>query len=263
MQLKSYLRGLGCGLFISAVLMGIAVSYSKKTLSDEEIKIRAAELGMVEEDSLLLKPSGTDEKSPVIEVNTGEEEAPADKDNDTGTDIKTEIKAETGDEEKTDIKAETGNEEKNDTASATEDEEKSDIASAAEDEEKSDITSATVDEEKKDIKTGTGDEPADEMQGAEDIKDEDRLAAMGMNDDPTDPDIANVRTGSYTLEISKGTSSDGVARLLEKGNVIEDASDFDNYLCRNNYDKKIHHGIFKIPEGAGYEEIAKIITRSN
>jgi hypothetical protein len=127
--------------------------------------------------------------------------------------------------------------------------------------------------------------------------DEDRHAAMGMNsssegdtekteketqtagisEDETgnkdktgnkgnDPEDNNVRItekkDTYTLEISKGTSSDGVARLLKQSGLIDDSADFDSYLCKNGYDKRIQNGVFKIPSGAGYEEIAKIITRS-
>ncbi|MCR5407328.1 MAG: hypothetical protein K6E88_11145, partial [Lachnospiraceae bacterium] len=55
MRLKGYLRGLGAGIFISAVLMGIATS-GKGTMTDAEVKERAAALGMVEEDALLVKP---------------------------------------------------------------------------------------------------------------------------------------------------------------------------------------------------------------
>ena len=54
MQLKSYLRGLGTGIFISAVLMGIALSFSKTpTMSDDEIRERALKLGMVEENKII------------------------------------------------------------------------------------------------------------------------------------------------------------------------------------------------------------------
>ena len=46
MKLKYYLRGLGIGIIVTAVIMGIVSG--KKTLSDREIKERAATLGMVE-----------------------------------------------------------------------------------------------------------------------------------------------------------------------------------------------------------------------
>ena len=53
MKLKYYLRGLGIGIFVTALIMGIALG-SKRELTDTEIKERAAKLGMVEESDVLL-----------------------------------------------------------------------------------------------------------------------------------------------------------------------------------------------------------------
>jgi len=51
MRLKYYLKGIGVGLIIAALLMGIATRDSA-TMTDEEIKVRAKELGMVEQKTL-------------------------------------------------------------------------------------------------------------------------------------------------------------------------------------------------------------------
>jgi len=53
MNLKYYLRGLGIGIIVTAVIMSIAGKDSKESLSDAEIRARAAQLGMVEESGLL------------------------------------------------------------------------------------------------------------------------------------------------------------------------------------------------------------------
>lgn len=49
MSLKHYLRGLGIGILVTAVISGFS---GEEELSDAEIKIRAARLGMVEESRL-------------------------------------------------------------------------------------------------------------------------------------------------------------------------------------------------------------------
>ncbi len=46
MKLKYYLRGLGIGILVTAVIMGIASG--KRQMTDEEVRARAKELGMVE-----------------------------------------------------------------------------------------------------------------------------------------------------------------------------------------------------------------------
>lgn len=48
MKLRYYMRGLGIGIIVTAVLMGISLGGTKEKLSDEEIRERARQLGMVE-----------------------------------------------------------------------------------------------------------------------------------------------------------------------------------------------------------------------
>ena len=48
MKLKYYLRGLGIGIVVTALIMHFALGGEKETMTDEEIKARAAQLGMVE-----------------------------------------------------------------------------------------------------------------------------------------------------------------------------------------------------------------------
>ena len=53
MKLKYYLRGLGIGILVTALIMGF-ITKDNRPLTDAEIKAAAAELGMVESDSLRL-----------------------------------------------------------------------------------------------------------------------------------------------------------------------------------------------------------------
>ncbi|MGN1147470.1 MAG: hypothetical protein ACI4TB_03545 [Lachnospiraceae bacterium] len=69
MKLKYYLRGLGIGILVTAIIMGIAAG-KKEQMTDEEIKARARELGMVE--SMVLSDIAT---TPPVE-NTEPEETP-------------------------------------------------------------------------------------------------------------------------------------------------------------------------------------------
>lgn len=61
MKLKFYLRGLGIGIVVTALIMGIAKK-DKLPLTDAEIKAAAAKLGMVESDSLRLTDLDQDGK---------------------------------------------------------------------------------------------------------------------------------------------------------------------------------------------------------
>ncbi len=52
MNLKYYLRGLGLGIVMTAIIMGIASPAKKETLTDKEIIGKAKELGMIDDTEL-------------------------------------------------------------------------------------------------------------------------------------------------------------------------------------------------------------------
>ncbi|MCR5602272.1 MAG: hypothetical protein K6G27_01060 [Lachnospiraceae bacterium] len=249
MQLKSYLRGFGCGLFISAVLMGIAMSYSRKTMTDEEVKLRAAELGMVEEDSVLVRPSADSTPTPVVQLNPDPVEQ---------TEKVTVPSDTTGSKttETEEVKEDTENQNAADKADPYENEDRlaamgMNASSSSDNEE---AKEETKEEEKEEAKAEVKEEAKEE------VKEEVQQEVKQEAEEEAKEDTKSTET--YTLEISKGASSPGVAGLLQKSGLVDNAADFDDYLCKNGYDKRIQNGVFKIPAGAGYEEIAKIITRS-
>ncbi len=242
MRLKGYLRGLGAGIFISAVLMGIATS-GKGTMTDAEVKERAAALGMVEEDALLVKPK-LEETIPELPADDGKNDDKDREDDASAPDVE--------------IKPEEKAEEKKEEAAKEKTEETPVDASA----DKTEVKTEDKTEDKTEVKTEDKTEnKTEDDQEAEDIRAKEDIAMGGQNDNAAPAEPAS--TDSFTLQIASGTTSFTVAKLLQKGGVIDDAADFDDYLCDNHYDNKINHGVFKIPAGAGYEEIAKIITGRN
>lgn len=50
MKLKYYLRGMGIGVIVTTIIMAIALERKPESLTDAQIKERAKELGMVEEE---------------------------------------------------------------------------------------------------------------------------------------------------------------------------------------------------------------------
>jgi len=82
MKLKSYLRGLGLGILITAIIFCI-LPKEKESLTDEEICARALQLGMVKSDSITLadvqgkKESQADEQEavkPTIEFDVAQKQ---------------------------------------------------------------------------------------------------------------------------------------------------------------------------------------------
>lgn len=52
MKLRYYLRGVGTGILVTAIIMGIALGGQNNSMTEEQIKEKAKELGMVEESLL-------------------------------------------------------------------------------------------------------------------------------------------------------------------------------------------------------------------
>lgn len=71
-------------------------------------------------------------------------------------------------------------------------------------------------------------------------------------------------TGTDTvITVKSGDSSLSVAKACEKAGLVESAAEFDDFMCKNGYDRKISTGTYTIPAGASETDIAKIVTRSN
>ena len=65
---------------------------------------------------------------------------------------------------------------------------------------------------------------------------------------------------SYVLKVTSKTISRDVAKKLEANGIIDDAEDFNDYLCENDYASNIQNGKFTLKSNMSYKEIAEIIT---
>lgn len=234
MEKKYYLRGLGLGIIVTAVIMGIALSggTKKREMTDEEVIARAKELGMTE-DTRLLEPSSEEEG----ETETEEEDAAA---ADTPVKLDVAVKPEAELEEK---KAETPEDSAGaDAAAKTEQKPTVDTPEPVQT-----TTSAATTETKPKADTNEMNKQDDEEKPAQAKTEEnsDALPASG---------------GTKSITIVSGDSSYTVAKKLETTGVVSSASSYDTYLCEHGYDKKLRPGTFQIPAGATEEQIAKIVT---
>ena len=226
MERKYYLRGLGLGIAVTAIIMGIATS-GKQTMTDEEVMARAKKLGMVE--NTVLADTQPEEIEPEADVNMANagntaEEAAAEEKHDVAEETK---------KEETDVQ------QKEDTATETWKEE-TDVQQK-EDTEEETKKAEIVPQQKQDAKEETKktETPTDKKQNAtEDIT----TAAV------------------KTITVNSGDGSYTVARKLAEAGVVTSAENFDTYLCQNGYDKKLRTGTFSIPADASDEQIARIVT---
>ena len=235
--LKYYLRALGIGIIVTALLMGFSQK-GQARMTDEEIRQRAAQLGMTESQGVLAElataPSesgSTDNLLPPVEDPAGigtEPASTAEPAEEPGTGTEPASTAEPTEEPGTGTEPASTAEPTEEPGTGTE------PASTAEPTEE----------------PGTGTEPTSTSEPAEE---------PGTDSAPTSSpapagDVA-------TLVVTRGESSVTVSKNLEALGLVEDYWAFDRYLCENGYDHSISTGTYEIPMGLTGEEIARIICK--
>lgn len=229
MNLKYYLRGLGIGIVVTAVIMGIAFGGRKQELSNEEIKERARALGMTEESTVLADAAGSLQAELQKEQ---EEEASA----------------------PTSEPAPSAAPEAAGTPSATPEAASTPAASATPEA----VSTPSI------APTPAQQEPSAAPTPAATSKPTPAptpLAAASPAPEPAQSDGDSQNTGTVTIQINSGDGSLTVSRKLEQAGLVSSAAEFDLYLCENGYDKRLNVGTFEIPANAGNEQIAKILAR--
>ena len=80
---------------------------------------------------------------------------------------------------------------------------------------------------------------------------------------PTAKPTTDTTRGTRTFTVRGGLLSSSVAREMKQAGIIKDADAFDEYLEKSGMARNVRAGQYKIPIGASYEEIARIITRQD
>ena len=241
MERRYYLRGLGVGIAVTAVIMGVMTSRDAK-MTDREVIARAKELGMVESTVLL------DEND---EASNGEEGADAD--NETEEEAGAAGEDPAGDGTVPDAGEEAGGKDADEavdvTGTGVEDDQSG--REAGDRTENEDTDEPDADDAGKQVTADNGQAPesAEEDAGQEDkVTSEEETKAL----------ITSAAVKKIT--VNSGDGSHTVAQKLADAGVIISAQSFDDYLCRYGYDKKLRTGTFSIPADASDEQIARIVT---
>lgn len=221
MNLKYYLRGLGLGIVMTAVIMGITTHGKSESLTEKEIVEKAKELGMIEEEQLeeylekaraeteervreeIAKESAAAVAAPVME--SGKEGASAGQEGISSQDM-------------------------------------------------SDSRNVSAGQETQDMSVREGEPEAVRETGDGTDREEDlnRREMSEREENSAEEIVFTVKRGETPYSIGK--------RLEEEGLLPEDAN-FDRFMVDNGYDTKVVASEYRIPAGADMETIAKIITK--
>ena len=218
MKLKYYLRGLGIGIVVTAII----ISFTKKPeeLTDAEIKMRAAQLGMVEESVLADIQKDNDLVKETMDKVDFAESMP---ESESAVDV-----------ENTDDVQNVGEETVNIEDTVTEPEQ--DTENNGEE-----IVNTEETENSEESITS----PEEKTENTEET---------------TNPEVENEQVESYiVISIRSGNGSEVVSQRLFEAGLINSASEYNKYLVKNGYDRKLRVGEHEIPVGATEEEMAKIL----
>ena len=225
MKLKYYLRGLGIGIVVTAIIMSI--TNKPQELTDAQIKMRAMELGMVEESVLADLQAKEDADVETVEDILNQHAQEKEENLEEVSNVEAEME-ETAEEDNTTTEAVDEN--------ATEDATTLETEEAIEEQ-------PVVDNEVEEIV----EEPVVEVTESEE------------NNVPEDS-ISEEVVESYTIiKVEKGNGSEIVSKRLYEAGLVESAIEYNQFLVKNGYDRRLSVGNHEIPAGATEEEMARIL----
>lgn len=257
MKLRYYMRGLGIGIFVTAILMAVTIHGKTERLTDEQIIERAEALGME------MKYS-SDVLADTVSENTAEDTKPAE--------LPDQVKEETSLANRLAAEEKTGNpllagagvdssadEQDNNAADTAQQDIYHEDPDAAE---RTEAKTDTTDRKEQTQDGSVQENAAGEKNTAQNVSADAKAAGQdeGVAGETSAADTQTVTGAAKQITVSSGDGSDTVARKLYEAGLISDASAYDRYLCQNGYDKKICTGVKTIPAGATEAEIAQILT---
>lgn len=257
MKLRYYMRGLGIGIFVTAILMALTIHGKTERLTDEQIIERAEALGME------MKYS-SDVLADTVSENTAEDTKPAE--------LPNQVKEETSLANRLAAEEKTGNpllagagvdssadEQDNNAADTAQQDIYHEDPDAAE---RTEAKTDTTDRKEQTQDGSVQENAAGEKNTAQNVSADAKAAGQdeSVAGETSAADTQTVTGAAKQITVSSGDGSDTVARKLYEAGLISDASAYDRYLCQNGYDKKICTGVKTIPAGATEAEIAQILT---
>lgn len=222
MELKYYLRGLGLGIIVTAIIMAV-VSPGSQKMTDAEVIRRAKQLGMTEEkvlsDSAAKKEDASKEDAS-NEAGSPDENASADENEEQPQEKEKAVSAQTpADRNSQNTQAQAQVQTQTQTKPESE----------------------TIDAEPEDP-------DASEVGENVELERQEANTSLPVSDTP------------MVVTIGSGDGSYAVSKKLADVGAISSPGNFDTFLCENGYDKKIRPGTYTIPVDASDEQMARIIT---
>lgn len=252
MNLKSYLRGAGIGMVTAALVLMVSAGSTSHAMTDDEVRARAKELGMTDGSEVLLASAAvptdavTSSDGTAIEVSNPADGELQESDDPSMEEVPDLVIRGGKVEESTEAALETVSYEAADTDTSPDDTDTADTqdtdaaGKALNGQQTTDITSDVTGEDKNKSEL---------------------LADAAETENETESQPVKTGSGFVSITVLGGMSSTAVARALQSAGAVDSAAEFDSFLCRNGYDRKLSTGEFRIPAGSSEEDIAQILMK--
>ena len=271
MNLRTYLKGLGLGIFVTTLITSVSSGNAKATMTDAEIRARAEELGMVSENALLLSQA---QKLADDAAEKAKAAVSTDKAASGASGNKVSGNAVSGNKNsgnkisgnKISANKVSGNTASGNTGSsaALKAGSKEDKTAGGSNASASGSLGSSSGSRKSssDSTASSGDSKAASQSAAGKKETVPEMGSAAKKSD-TASDDAGVVPGSgetVTITVSSGDSSVSVANKMVQAGLVTDAKQFDSYLVLNGFDRRLVVGSHPIPKGATPEEMGTILT---
>lgn len=255
MKLKYILRGIGIGALITVALM-YPLTGKGKTLTDDEIRVKARELGMLTVDEFQERElNSLKDKIPNIsEIKISDKKESSTAKGEKLSEIK---------EDKKKISSKLGKSEKlPKEKKTTEDGETSDKTFRGKPSEVTKGGNTEANSTEDTSKPATKDKAPKFGDTSVKVPQSKPTTPKSSAVTTPKPDTSTKITGdNITITIKSGMSSEKVAELLKSNGIIKDSMDFNKYLVKSGYSSNIRIGSFTFTKGEAYSEISRKLVR--
>ena len=250
MRLRHYLRGLGIGMAVTALILHFSVQAAEPSMTDEEVMARARELGMIENVVLSRNDPTISGGSSISGGNIAGGEGVVSANGNAVADGE-------------DTLSGNGN-----VVADGEDALSGNGNMVADGEDALSGNGNAADGHDSDVVDSGQGSPSDAAENgnasSENLSGEDIMHAAGNDETETEPQegMSDAEAGqdTVTITVSNGDSSVSVAGKLAALGLVSSQAEYDAYLCSHGYDRTIRTGVHVIPVGATEQQIAEIIT---
>lgn len=267
MKLKYYLRGMGIGIILTAIVMGFALGGRKTTISDAEVIERAKALGMVDAGGTLSQTVETPSAGEENQTKIKDEEI-SDDTSASSSSLYQEGKEISEEDDQTVALAsqpvsnvakeeEEGKDKKSEESKSSEDASKQDASTE-------EVSIASREEIKTAKEPKKEETPKQENTKQEEPKQEEprqEETKPAQTTEASSAVLGSTTSETKTVTIPGGIGSEQVSAILQREGLIDSAYSFNQYLCDKRMDRRIRSGTKVIPAGSTYEDIARIICK--